>query len=77
MRFRLLIDRERCKGCALCIAACFRNVLSLNGRINTRGHQYVHVENGAECAGCRKCGEICPDAAIEIAKCSDEGEENG
>lgn len=77
MRFRLLIDRERCKGCALCIDACFRRALHLDGAMNARGHHYVEFEDRSRgCTGCRQCADVCPDAAIAIVKTQYEGQED-
>ena len=68
------INKERCKGCALCIAACFRKALHLDKAINARGHHYIEFEDDGGCTGCKQCAEICPDAAIEIVKTEDEGQ---
>lgn len=64
--YSLTIDRERCKGCELCVDFCPRTVLSLSPKLNSRGQHYATATNPASCIGCAQCSDICPDAAIEI-----------
>jgi len=66
MRFRLLIDGERCKGCELCVAVCPRAVLAMGGTVNAAGCHVAEVRQPDRCTGCAQCAVICPDAAIEI-----------
>jgi len=66
MKFRLVIDIERCKGCALCVSACGRDVLKMSGKLNAKGYYYVKAGGKDDCAGCLQCAVMCPDAAIEI-----------
>ncbi len=68
MKFHVLIDRERCKGCALCVAACERGVLRISSDLNSKGSSFAEVNEPEACVGCRKCGIMCPDAAIEIER---------
>ncbi|MBN1556671.1 MAG: 4Fe-4S dicluster domain-containing protein [Lentisphaerae bacterium] len=68
MPFRLYIDKERCKGCALCVSACVRGVLRMTKQLNARGQHYPEARNPGACTACRRCTAICPDAAIEIEK---------
>lgn len=67
--YSLAIDRERCKGCELCVDFCPRTVLALSPKLNSRGQHYATATNPAGCIGCAQCADMCPDAAIEI----DEG----
>lgn len=68
MRFRVAIDKERCKGCALCIHACAQAVLKMARKLNAAGYQYAEVEDPDDCTGCKACAEVCPDVAIEITR---------
>ncbi len=68
MMFKLLIDIERCKGCALCVSLCPRSLVTMTDKLNSKGHHYVEVQKGDDCTGCQQCAVICPDAAIEIAQ---------
>jgi 2-oxoglutarate ferredoxin oxidoreductase subunit delta len=60
---RVLIAKERCKGCELCIEFCPRDVLIRSTDFNTKGYHYPIVQND-ECANCRLCLTICPEYAI-------------
>jgi len=71
LKFRLLIDRERCKGCELCVEACATAVLRMSQDLNQRGQHYVEAEHPENCTGCRQCADVCPDAAIEIEREND------
>ncbi len=61
------INRDRCKGCELCISACPQHVLHLSPSLNTRGYRTAElVENGRQCTGCAICALICPDVAFTV-----------
>lgn len=62
----VIIDKERCKGCGLCIAACPQHVLAFSGKINKSGYNYAYVEHPEKCVGCSFCAMTCPDVAIEV-----------
>jgi 2-oxoglutarate ferredoxin oxidoreductase subunit delta len=66
MSFTVLIDAERCKGCALCVALCPRGVLKPSNRLNTNGFTVPVVEAPVACTGCLQCAQICPDCAIAV-----------
>jgi 2-oxoglutarate ferredoxin oxidoreductase subunit delta len=62
------IDRERCKGCELCIIYCPKGLIKqAEGQLNKKGLRPVDF-SGGECTGCKFCAIICPDGAIEIYK---------
>ena len=63
---RVSIDRERCKGCELCIPVCPRHLLSMSATLNRKGYHVSEIERTEECLGCLKCARMCPEAAIEI-----------
>lgn len=58
------IDKERCKGCGLCISVCPAKALKLSEDMNAKGYQYAIYTEG--CTGCRQCYIICPDVCIEV-----------
>ncbi|MFH1477344.1 MAG: 4Fe-4S binding protein [Verrucomicrobiota bacterium] len=64
--WRVSIDRERCKGCELCIPLCPRHVLAISTALNHKGYHVVETTRTEECLGCLKCARMCPEAAIEI-----------
>jgi len=63
---RILVERERCKGCGLCVKACPQGVLAMGRELNSKGHTFAVPARQSRCIGCRVCGIGCPDAAIEM-----------
>jgi 2-oxoglutarate ferredoxin oxidoreductase subunit delta len=62
------IDKERCKGCALCIEFCPRDCISLSDELNLKGYFVAAFAGPEECNACRNCALMCPDVAIEVSK---------
>jgi 2-oxoglutarate ferredoxin oxidoreductase subunit delta len=62
------IDRERCKGCALCIEFCPKKAISISDDLNLKGYYVAAFDDVKECTGCATCAIICPDVAIEVEK---------
>lgn len=66
-RGTVMVDRERCKGCALCVGVCPKGILRMDSRYNNRGYRPVLLDDGAEqCTGCAICAIICPDVALTV-----------
>jgi len=66
---RIEIDRERCKGCALCTTVCPKKQIEISGQLNTKGYYPAEPKQKAEesqCTGCALCAVTCPDVAIEV-----------
>ncbi|MBN3037867.1 MAG: 4Fe-4S dicluster domain-containing protein [Candidatus Omnitrophica bacterium] len=61
------IDREKCKGCRLCIINCPKGLIVLDETLNKRGVHPVSFSEG-ECTGCALCAQICPECCIEVYK---------
>ena len=55
------INKEWCKGCAICVEFCPHNVLSMNGA-------YAEVIDLDACTACELCEIRCPDFAITVEK---------
>ncbi|MFR9603152.1 MAG: 4Fe-4S binding protein [Rikenellaceae bacterium] len=62
----LQIDKERCKGCGVCVTACPLQVLSLSGEVNSKGYQFAVMAKADQCTGCTSCAIICPDNCITV-----------
>jgi 2-oxoglutarate ferredoxin oxidoreductase subunit delta len=65
-RGTITIDRERCKGCELCIPACRPGVLTMSTDVNAIGYRFPELSPG--CTGCRACHAVCPDFVFEVYK---------
>ena len=65
---KIVIDKERCKGCQLCVATCPQKMILLSEGFNEKGYHFVFRQESEECTGCAMCGRICPDMAIEVFK---------
>jgi 2-oxoglutarate ferredoxin oxidoreductase subunit delta len=65
---KLKINKEKCKGCLLCVGVCPKGVLAALKELNAKGVNPVGVKPEATCAGCAFCAVICPDCCIEIIK---------
>ena len=64
----IVIDRELCKGCDLCIDVCPKKNIIKSDKLNQKGYYPVQFEQNEEdpCTACAQCATICPDVAIEV-----------
>ena len=68
---KIRIHGDLCKSCKLCVNACPKKVITMDGEIiNSMGfHPAAPTPDNAEkCTGCAFCAIICPDCAIEVDK---------
>jgi 2-oxoglutarate ferredoxin oxidoreductase subunit delta len=65
---KVLIDKECCKGCELCIITCPRSVLAMSEEFNGSGYHYSVAVRGESCTSCTFCAVMCPDTCIEVYK---------
>jgi len=68
---KVQIDRERCKGCHLCLEVCPTGSLEVDQSLNKKGYTPVRFkEEAAEgekgCTACTQCALVCPEVAIEV-----------
>jgi 2-oxoglutarate ferredoxin oxidoreductase subunit delta len=56
------VDRDKCKGCNLCVAACAAAALEL---VDNKSRM---VEEMPACIACGDCVAICPEDAITIVR---------
>jgi 2-oxoglutarate ferredoxin oxidoreductase subunit delta len=75
MKFKVRIDRERCKGCMWCVDACPRGLIRMTRSLNVKGHHHAEIANEDECVGCCRCTDVCPEAAIQIDRAETAREE--
>jgi 2-oxoglutarate ferredoxin oxidoreductase subunit delta len=65
-RGKILIDRERCKGCFLCIRVCPVKALEQSQVPNASGSYPSEPVRMEKCIACGNCYEVCPDVCIEV-----------
>ena len=64
---KLVLKKERCKGCELCVEVCPEDILTLNlDEVNIRDYHPVTVTDEDKCTGCSNCAVICPDGVINV-----------
>lgn len=64
----VVVNKERCKGCELCVVACPCQVLALQPtEVRQRLSLCFYAEPDA-CYGCASCGLVCPDGCITVYK---------
>ncbi|MBN2604471.1 MAG: 4Fe-4S dicluster domain-containing protein [Bacilli bacterium] len=66
---RIIIDIDRCKGCALCTNYCPVHILKLDDEhTNSRGYTPLMVTDPDKCIACAFCAIMCPDSVITVEK---------
>jgi 2-oxoglutarate ferredoxin oxidoreductase subunit delta len=65
-RGKVVIDREMCKGCLLCVRACPVKVLEAGTEPNASGSYPATAARVEKCIACGNCYEVCPDVCIEV-----------
>ena len=67
---KVVINRELCKGCYLCIRACPVKALERSTEINSTGtYPSKFVDAGGKCVACGNCYEVCADVCMEVYEC--------
>ncbi len=65
---RIEINKDRCKGCLLCVPVCPHDSLEISIALNVYGIHIAAFKIDGICSGCTNCATVCPDAAIEVFK---------
>lgn len=63
---RVVVKKELCKGCMLCVEHCKKNVLHVSDRFNKMGYHPAEADDNAGCTACMVCVLMCPEVAIEV-----------
>lgn len=64
----IIIDKEACKGCGLCVKACPREVIAVSAESNKGGYFFAEPAKPEKCIGCTMCAVMCPDCCITVDK---------
>ena len=72
-RFKVLFNRDKCKGCELCVSFCPKKILAMDTVVNAKGYHPACITDQSECIGCTSCALMCPDCCISIYEL-EEGE---
>ena len=56
----VVVDKENCKGCGRCVAACPKKCLALGETLNAMGIKSVEYK-GEGCISCGMCFYNCPE----------------
>ena len=63
------IDKEGCKGCALCTTACPKGLVVMSTtQLNKKGVHPAEFTNNDNCISCALRAMICPDVVITVNK---------
>ena len=57
VKMRLILDKEKCSGCAACYTACQHNAITM--QFDEEGFEYP-VINQSSCIDCGLCQSVCP-----------------
>lgn len=60
------VERERCKGCGLCVEFCPKHALSLADELNTIGHHPARLHDPEKCTSCALCALMCPEGGMTV-----------
>ena len=65
-KYVLKINKNRCKGCQLCVDVCPKKHLKMSSSFNKLALHFIEEVEDNPCIGCKNCVVICPDTAIEL-----------
>ena len=60
-------NKDRCKGCYLCVTNCPNALIKISKDLNIRGVKPVFF-SGGKCTACSMCAIICPECIIGVYK---------
>ena len=63
---KVVIDRERCKGCGYCVEFCPKEALKISDELGPKGYTIAKVADQSKCLSCGLCEIICPEFAINL-----------
>lgn len=64
---KITIEKDRCKGCYLCVVNCPSSIIKIAKKMNAKGVRPAEATRG-KCTGCAMCAVICPECIITVYK---------
>ncbi|MDI6732614.1 MAG: 4Fe-4S binding protein [Planctomycetota bacterium] len=64
--YSITIRDDLCKGCAICVEICPKNILAMSPESTVSGYLLAQIIEVKKCIGCMECELHCPDLAIEV-----------
>jgi 2-oxoglutarate ferredoxin oxidoreductase subunit delta len=61
---KVVILKNRCKGCGFCIEFCPKKSMEFSQETNSKGYRIPCLKNPEKCLLCGFCSKYCPDFAI-------------
>jgi len=65
---KIIINKDRCKGCLFCVYFCPKGLIKKGGKLNKRGMDCAEFVDNGSCVGCGFCAVVCPECCIEVFK---------
>ena len=65
-QFKVIFNREKCKGCELCASFCPKKIIEMDTQVNAKGYCPAKITRQEECIGCQSCFFFNDTAATEI-----------
>ena len=67
---KIKINKNRCKGCYLCVVNCPHALIKISPELGPKGVKTVYftASSGGKCTGCGMCALVCPECIIEVYK---------
>lgn len=71
MAGKVSFQRDRCKGCELCMQVCPKHIIEIDTVMTNRKGYHpatVREESMGQCIACANCAKICPDSIITVER---------
>jgi len=73
----IVVNKDWCKGCKICIECCPVHALTESTKANKRGVHPPKLAEDHRCIACRLCELQCPDMAIFVLSDNNQSSSKG